>query len=514
MNQKVTEDTASLNQAADNDHLMTIVRGAKVDLFGRMFNAGIRYFYVMLLAWFLGAEGMGIFFLGLVLIEFFGVLSRMGLESGVLKYVAIYFGQGEHGRIKGTIQSAVRISLAASVIFGCILFLSAEFISVNIFNKPALENVIKILSIALPFSTLTMVALAGTQAFHTLKYRVYVEFFTNPISNIVLIGVFFLIGIKLAGVAFAYVLSFVICALLAFFFLIKLFPELTTSELKPISETKTLIRFSMPLLFVNFLNLIVMWTDVLMLGYFETAAAVGIYNTAVRTAYFINFIIMSFTAIFAPRISDLYHRGKFDELAALFKTVSRWILGFSIPVFLMIALMSKSVLLLFGANFVVGYLSLSILAFAHLANAGVGSVKYMLMMSENEKLVMYDTIGVCVLNILLNALLIPKFGIIGAAIATASSIVIINLVMLFQVYQRLGFHPYNIKFYKPVISGVVVALIGWFVAASLQLQNQVAILVGGIILFSAGYLLIMRIMGLDEEDRLVLRTLLLKFGKS
>ena len=494
-------------------NLTTIIKGARIDLIGRIFNAGIRYVYVLLLARFLGADQLGIFFLGIVVIEFFAVFSRLGLDTGVLKYTPISFGQKNKAKIKGVINHSLLFVVINSVLFGIILIILAEFLANNIFHKSDLKNVLLLLSVSLPFSAMMLILLSATQGFHTMRYRVYAENITNPLLNIFLILLFFLFGWKLKGVTSAYVISFVVCAFLSFIFLKRLFPEISDNKIKLIYETRKLFKFSTPLLFVNFLNLIMMWTDILMLGYFKTAADVGIYNIAVKTAFFISFVIMSFTSIFAPRISELYANKKIDELEILYKTVTRWIFLFSIPIFLIIVLLSKNILFIFGDQFVAGYISLTILAFAHLINASVGSVKYILMISENEKLVMYNTVGISILNILLNIILIPKYAINGAAMATAASIILINLIMLLQVYKLLGIHPYNLKYLKPLISGMIVAAIGLIFKNQLQISNPILVLFIGALLFSAVYFVIVRLLGFDEQDRLVLQTLKLRINK-
>jgi len=416
---KQNKNSLPKQEKPQQENLTTILEGAKIDLAGRIFNAAIRYFYVFLLARFLGAELMGIFFLGIIIVEISGVFSRLGLETGVIKYVSIFLSQSDDQRTKGIIKSALLLSVMTSIIIAIVLFSCAEFIANDIFKKPGLNLILKILSVSLPFSSAMFILLSATQGFHTLKYKVYVEFLTNPALNIFLLILIFAIGFSLEGAALTFVFAFFFCSFLSFYFLKVLFPGITSSKLKTIFETKKLIKFSSPLILINLLSLLMMWTDILMLGYFKSGADVGIYNTVVKTAFFINFIIMSFTSIFAPRISELYFNKQKKELEALFKTVTRWIFGMSIPLFIIIVIFAKNILSLFGEQFISGSTSLVILAVAHLANASVGAVRYVLMMSENEKIVMYNTVIFSILNILLNMILIPKYGINGAALATA-----------------------------------------------------------------------------------------------
>ena len=150
---KQNKNSLPKQEKPQQENLTTILEGAKIDLAGRIFNAAIRYFYVFLLARFLGAELMGIFFLGIIIVEISGVFSRLGLETGVIKYVSIFLSQSDDQRTKGIIKSALLLSVMTSIIIAIVLFSCAEFIANDIFKKPGLNLILKILSVSLPFSS-------------------------------------------------------------------------------------------------------------------------------------------------------------------------------------------------------------------------------------------------------------------------------------------------------------------------------------------------------------------------
>ena len=501
-------------RSQENKNLTIILQGARIEFIGRFFNAGMRYIWVWLLARSLGASLMGIFFLGLIIVDFFSVFSRMGLEIGVLKYVSAFIGQGDKRRAKGTINQSLIFGIIYSILVGIVLFFASNYIAENIFHKYELINVLKVLSVSLPFLTIMLISIAATQGFHILKYRVYVEYFSKPVLNIFIFLLFYLLGWRLEAVTSAHVLTLMICAALSLVFVKKLFPEISKSAVKPIYEFKKLIKFSTPLLLVNFLNLIMMWTDILMLGYFKTAADVGIYNTVVKTAFFINFIVMSFTSIFAPRISELYDKRKIEELGKLFKTITRWMFSLSLPIFLVVTILSKDILSFFGEQFSAGYLSLIILAIAHLMGSAVGSSKFFLLMAEKEKTVMYITVGVCVLNFILNLFLIPKFSMTGAAIASAISLTVLNLLFLLQIYRYLRIHPYNKKYLKPIGSALLVSVFASLFRNVLQFNSLIISLVVSTIICFFIYFALLFLLNLDEQDYLILDTIKLKFSKA
>ena len=502
MNKKISEIGYE-----EQTYLATIAKGAGVDIVGKVVNTGLRYGFVIMLARFLGAHDMGIFFLSVVIINFLGVLSRLGLESGVLKYAAIYNADHDRARLRGIIIRAFQIAGIASLLFGGLVFIGADSLAALVFKKPELGIILRIMSIALPFSTIMFIANSTTQAFHTLKYRVIVESITNPVLNMVLGFILLYMGYGVKQVAYVYVAGFIVCGFLSIFYVVRLFPRLLDNSLKPLYETRSWIRFSSPLLLVNFLGMFMLWTDTLMIGYFRSGAEVGIYNTVVRTAFFINFVIISFTSIFAPRISELYHKRKISELGSLFKIVTKWIITLSTPVFVIIMVAGKSILTIFGSEFTAGLLCLLILSSAHFFNAFVGPVRYILMMSEKEQLVMIDTFLISMINLILNIFFIPRYGINGAAIATAISIILINLLMLYQVYTHLKVQPFDLTLWKPLISGGLVLLCVMFIQSRAGIVSLHIDLLYKTVISVLLYGVTMRIFGFSERDNILIQAM-------
>lgn len=504
-------NTNTAEQSRKN--LQTIITGASIDIFGRLVNTGLRYIWVMLLARLFGAQLLGLFFLSRIIIDVTGVISRLGLDNGCLKFVSLFRGKNDPARVKGTILNAGAVVFFVSLLAAALIYSGADFIAVRIFQKPDIIPALRILALALPFSNLMLISLASMQAMHVLKYKVYTENFALPVLNIVFSLIVYYTGQKLIGLTTAFACSVFLSAGLSMYYLNRLFPDLRTCAVKAIYSQQQLFRFSIPLLLVAFLNMVMMWTDSLMLGYFRSGEDVGIYNTVVRTAFFINFIIISFTAIFAPRISELYSSKNFDELRSLFKIVTRWIVTLSVPVFIIITVSGKQILSFFGAEFTAGFNALICLAVAHLINASVGSVQYILMMADKERLVMLNTIGVALFNIVLNLILIPGYGLTGAALATGCSIVIINLIMLAQVYFYVNMSPYNFKFAKPGIAGILAFTSGYF------LQGEIATVVLPFInvlitatVICASYFMVLYILRIDENDLIFIDTLKEKFN--
>ena len=494
------------------EELVHITKGTGGMLIGNLIDRAIQYLYVIVVARMLGRESFGLFMLALTILNFAGVLSRLGLDCGTLKYVSLYNGVGDKARVKGVIIASLKYPFTISIIVAAVLFLTAESVLAQLFHKPELAEIIRPLALSLPFFSLMIMALVATRGLRIIKYTVYSRNLFWPLCNLAIAAMFFFMGFGLRGIVSAYVISVLLASALSMYYLLKTFPAIRYT--KAIAETRELFRFSAPVLLTVSLNFLIMWTDTLMLGGFRSAGEVGIYNAAVRTAMLTSMILISFNSIFAPVISDLYNRGQSDKLESLFKTTTKWIYTISLPLFLLMLLLSKEIMAVFGRQFVPGAGCLVILAFAQLVNAGVGSVGMCLIMGGRQNLMMFNTIGVCALNILLNYLLIPSAGILGAAIASGISLIIFNIVMLLEVRILLKIHPYTRKFLGPTLLAIVTFGIVFLVKFLLADWAAIPKLLICVVLFVLLFVCLVYKWGFHEEDRLIVSVFREKLQKA
>ncbi|MFQ5511450.1 MAG: flippase [Candidatus Krumholzibacteriia bacterium] len=487
--------------------LKRVAKGAAVSFVGKVSEGGFQFFYTLILAKILGADAFGLFMLGLIIINLTSIIGRFGFDFVAVKYVSLYQGVGNDARIKGIIVRSFRYALITSVLFGVALFATSDVLLARVFQKPELGRVIRWMSVSLVFWSIMIVALASTQGLKIMKYRVYGQHVFWPVVNISLVAVFFFAGFTLYGVVAAHVLSVAAASILSVYFLLRAFPGMKSVN-AVYGDRMTLIRFSVPLLLVSVVNLLMRRTDSLLLGYFRSSAEVGVFNVAMNVAVITSVVLVSFNAIFAPMISDLYNRGETKTLEGLYKTVTRWVWTISCPAFLLVLLLSREILSVFGPEFVAGWAVLITLSCAQMLNAGVGSVSMMLVMSGRQKIVMYNTIGMSLANIVLNLLLIPRYGIMGAALASGVSIVALNLIMLFEVYGHLGIHPYSRRFVGPIVFGAIAY------CAVLIADRIVFVDLGGlqklliyIPAFAAVFMGLLLAWGIGDEDKMIINTI-------
>lgn len=490
-----------------NAYVGRIARGAGISLSGQGIGRVLNYATQIALAWMYGPAQLGLYVLGITLVQMTNVLSQFGMDNGVVRYVAHYRAEGDASRVRGTILLALWAPFIFSIVLAALMFFSADFLAGNLYNKPTLEIVIKVFSLSLPVFTLMNMASYATVGFQSVKHLIFVQQVAQPLINLVFILVFFFAGAQILGAVVAYIISMLAGSLLALHYLRQVFPRLTDRESSTKFEIWALFNASWPLILSSFTQRVNSWTAVTVLGIFASASAVGIYNTAARTAMLSALVLFAFNGIFSPIISSLYRSGRLEDLSRLYQDVSRWVFAGGLVVFIVTVVLGKDILAVLGPAFVSGWIALVIMSGAQLFNSSVGPTQRVLAMTRHQKVLMLATVGSAIAGVAMSLLLVPLYGILGAALATAAAILLMNTFTLLSVRRLLGFWPYNRLYLKPAAAGVLAAAGIYLGKLALSLPTGIPnVLVFGplfVIIFAALLLLF----GLSPSDRELLAAL-------
>ena len=489
-----------------NAYVSRVARGAGISSFGQGVSRVLGYATQVALARMYGPAALGLYVLASTMILLGNILAQIGMDNGVVRYVAQYRAERDGARIRGTILLALLVSFVLSMVIAGLIFAASGFLANTVFNKPAVEVLFRVFSVSLPFLTVMSMALWAIQGFQTVKYPTYVRQITQPLVNLALIVVFYLLGSQVLGAAIAYVLSMAIGSVFALYYLRRVFPPLLDRQTPPRYEPRALFSASGPMIVANFTQYINSWTAVTVLGVFATAETVGVYHAANRTAALSALVLFAFTGIFSPMISNLYRKGSLEHLGFLYKDVSRWTFTGSLAVFLLTAALYKDVLTVFGEGFLRGWPAMLLIAGAHLFNSSVGLTSRVLAMTGHQKVVMMATLGSTIAGVALNFALVPAYGLYGAAIATSVAIVLANLATLFSVKGILGIWPYTYQYLKPVAAGAVAASATYLGTLALPLPTGAVTILALGPLFMIAFGVLLATMGLTASDRQFLST--------
>jgi O-antigen/teichoic acid export membrane protein len=299
--------------------------------------------------------------------------------------------------------------------------------------------------------------------------------------------------------ALAYSASWAIAAIAAWWFWRK---ESVKWKAEPLEEgaLARLVRYAGPRAPAALFSQLLFWTDLFVLTRFATDVQVGVYSAALRTGQVVVLFLTSVNLMFSPFVADLHNRGEIDRLDKLFKTVTRWTLIATLPMFLALFVVPSAFLRLFGSGFAGGETALLILLAGQLVNISTGSAGFVLIMTGRTG---WDLLVYAIslaLDVSLAFWLCPRYGIEGAAIANAVTFATSNVIRLFLVKKFVGIQPYDRHYGRLVApAGVALALM-WLVHRAISQGwaiDLVATVAAGLVAYAGTYLLV----GLTPQER-------------
>ena len=487
----------------DDTYVARVARGAGISTAGQGVGRVLGYVSQVAVARLLGAQFYGFYTLGVAVVNGVHIVSRFGMENGVVRYVAHHREHGDEARVRGTIVQALLITLAISLVLSVVMFVGAGLIADRLpKDAPEMVSVLRAFAFVLPFFVFMSMTAWATQGFQTVTYAAYIQQLIRPGLFLLFVGVCYVLGAGIIGVIAAYALAMFIAGCAGLYYLKKLFPALFDRRAQTKFETKALFGVSVPMSITQGAQYLNNWSAILILGAFAAGAPVGIFNAAARTATFLTAVRFAFSGIFSPIISGLHARQDTEEMGRLYKDVSRWIFTGAFVLFLVIVVFAPQVMSVFGASFGQGVTALVIVAVAQLYSSSVGPAPRMLAMTGNQNFAMIATSVAAVTGVVVSLILIPRYEILGAAIGMATAIITENTGTMVAVKWRLGFWPFNLAWLKPLVAGAIAAGATYLVSALATLPGGPipnVMVFGGFL--GVLFLALLLLFGLSDTDK-------------
>ena len=416
-------------------HLQEVIRGASLAFVLKGAASALTFAVSLILARMLGADGAGLYFLALTVVTIAAMLSKVGLDNTMVRFTASHAVHQEWPAVKGLYSKGMLLTLAVSVTVSLLLFSLAPWLAGTVFQDQRLAAPLRWMSLAVaPFA---LVYLQGQALIGLKRTGGGVALSGAVLAALTLPGILLLAPrFGATGAAAAYTLGSLATLGGGFLLWNRATPQL--KGVKGAFPTERMLSSCVPLFWVALLNLTLQWSSNLMLGIWSTSSDVGLYSMANRTSGLVSFILMSVNAISAPKFSELYSRGDLEGLGRLARSTAKLMTLFASPLVLACVLIPGPVMSIFGPEFVAGAPALAILGVGQFVNVATGSVGYLLVMTGKERVWRNLTGFSAALCVSLNVLLIPPYGLIGAATAMAVSLSVLMILSVWMVRRSLG----------------------------------------------------------------------------
>ncbi|MDF2146902.1 flippase [Knoellia sp. p5-6-4] len=416
-------------------------RGGGLNLVGAVWNQVALFGIISLLAAQLGEDDVGRYASCYALLSLLGLLSLAGFRSAMTRFVAMHVADGDASRLRGTLRMGLGLTVLASLVIGGLLAALAPWVARTLSgpamtDDPAMAAGVRLVALSLPAVTFSDAALAATQGWRTQRPFTLIGRIFEPGLKFALTA-----GALAAGLAFEGAMWSIVAAAWAAAALagLALKAQLRgTPGADAVYEIREIFSFSMVSWLAALAATGLIWVGTLLLGAMEGQAEVGSFNVATRLVMLAVFVMAPINAAFTPHMAHLFHTGQVEESARAYGSATRWILTLSMPAFIVLIAFPTQLLGYFGEVYTTAAAVTVILAFGQLVSAAAGPCGTVLNMSGRVRLSMLDNIGALALGVVLNLVLIPSYGIVGAAVAWSASLVAANSAKVVQARYVVG----------------------------------------------------------------------------
>ncbi len=493
-----------------NNSLNLLAKSSTIVLIGIIFSKSFVYAYRIIIARYFGPEIYGLLILSTMIIAWLISLSSFGLIEGILRFISFYRGKDEINKIRYVFRWSRKIFLIFSISFAIMLFFSSGFVAENIMHNEELTLFLKIFSFLIPLAVFGNTFLSIIKAYEMIKIHTFILNFLENSVKVLLLVLFIFVGLKKEAVIFSYALAIATTFLASYYVcrirINSLFKKyILTSEQEHNLRNK-LIGYSLPLLFSGVMYSLIYGADSFLIGYFKNIYDVGIYNSAVPIALIINIIPGLFIALFFPLVNKEYAKNNLKLIENLSKQVGKWIFIMGLPIFILILLFPEFILdSLFGEEYIMASNALRILSVGALFSAIFSIPNQLILMKGRSKTILFDLSASVILNLLLNLLLIPSYGIVGASIATTISSIFLGLLYLFQCKYYLSIVPLKKQLFIQIIYAIFITFLLIFLKIKISIDILSFILLS--LFFTLSYLFFTLLFGIDENDLIVIKSI-------
>jgi O-antigen/teichoic acid export membrane protein len=442
----------------------TLAKGTAWGVLGTFFIKFIGWLYYVYLARAATTEEVGLFFLALSVISVILIFSDLGLGPGAVgRYVPFYVGRGEYNNVR----QVIRIALAAGMAFSLICALAIYFFAGNIseiFINPGLISPLQILAIYVFVYNFYQASYAFLVGRKLIKLSSYVSSI-QALGKLILTVLFILyFGASAKNIALGYTLSFAVAAVYGMRWLAKEYKNFPKTGEKPIENKplfKEMIVFGMTTLFLASMSTINSYFDRIMMGFLLPAATsaslIGIYSISISLTTVIMFFIYPLGNIFSSMLTEAIGRRDESQVEGMTATYTRWMSITTAPIMLMLLLFPTEILkVIYGVGYESGAMALilySIGLFIYTFSYSIQSV--LTAMKRLDVIAKVITLG-SIVNVVLNLLFIPAYGMEGAAFTSALSFIIMTaLFMRTDKSMHLGV---RLDIFKPLLAGALTAV--------------------------------------------------------
>lgn len=493
---------------SQNQAIRDVFKGATLVYVGLIVEVLIAFVAQILAARFLTTGGFGSITVGTALLDVGAIVATLGLGEGLTRYLP--------RRSREERQSIARTALLTTAIVATVvgvgISFNASWLATAVFNDSTVTVSIRIFGATIPFGAVLTVAIGGIRGQEVSRYRVYVENLLRPTTRFALVVAAVLLGLGQAGFALAYALPYVVGAAAAVWLFWRTLPGLFSTMSTDARATAEVARYSMPFTVTGAATFVVRSIDIFLILAMLGSSAVAVYGVAYAAGRLVMLFSTATNYLATPVSSKLESEGEKEGMVSLNSLLIRWLVVVSVPSLVPFVLFpTEFISIVYRPAYASGANVLALLAVGFAIHNVLGALGNLHRALGNSSLLAVNSVVAALLNVGLNLYLIPRYGIIGAAIATTTSYVVMDMLMLIELRLEFGTMGVSSSGVAPVLIGVPLFGVAALVAPSIPGTLGWIVLSSGV--FGIGYIgAILIILGLTAEEVMIIKSAQERFG--
>lgn len=430
-----------------------LVRGSGASFTFRIAGMLFGYISTMLMTRFFGADALGCLMIASIVVEISGIFGRFGTNIALLRLTAEHYAGNQIGRIRDIYLKIISMITPVSLLLTTAIFMFSREIAVICFGKEQLTPYIRIAALMIFPVVLNFIHQEGLRGLKKINDYSFLKFTVeNLLMTLVLAAAVLFCRNEYMPVISYVSASFGACLIGIILWVLRS-RILSTGSIETYSRSG-ILGIALPLMLANSLVFLMGSIDTLILGILGSTKDVGIYSVAIKVSRLVSITQMAVNSISAPKFAEMHARGDISGLDRITRQSNLLIFWTSVPALLFLVLFPGFTLdYFFGSEFRIGAAAMLILCTGNIFDAATGSVISLMQMTGRQVAFQNIAFLATAVNVILNWLLIPAFGINGAALANFSSIVTLNLCSVIYLYRKYGILSIYLPFIKVGVKG-------------------------------------------------------------
>ncbi len=452
-----------------------VARGGVLNVAGAFVSAAVSLAVILVIARSLSRPDAGAVFGATSLFVLVATAARLGTDATIVHVLASARAVERPEDVRPYLRAALVPVAAVSALAGAAVAVAGVHV-LHLVTRGADvahgEALIALVGAAVPVAAVYDVVTAATRGLGRMRPTVVVERLVRPTLQLVLVAAAVLAGGGAFAVALAWIAPYGVAAVAATWALLQLVPERTAVRSGEATiDFGVFWRFTLPRALAGTIQVALQRLDILLVGALRGAAAAAVYTAATRFVVVAQIGNQAIWYAVQPRLAMLVASRDLDAARRLYRVSTAWVIVLTWPLALAVLVAAPLILNLFGPGYDSGTSTMVLMSVAVLFSSACGLVDIVLITVGQTSWNLWNTVLAFVVNVAIDVPLIPRIGIIGAAIGWAAAILVRNALGLAQVGRGFGFRPLS-RAVAGVELGAVVCFAALPAAASLAFGRR------------------------------------------